>query len=232
MIDDFYAQMMNSMDIMTSSTRMVDILNHIKYVKPDAFVYCVHDDSKSKVMQLMEIKSILSKEFIPFITIGSESDIQNFERVSGRISDRLLIKPLKASAIEEQIVEAISVMKDQKNSFSKNMMQKVTEEEEKRNRKQILIVDDDATMLKAMKEHLIDQYNVATAINGKVAMKYLEKRKPDLVLLDYEMPNENGSEVLAKIRANKNLEDLPVVFLTGDKENFILMNGEIHIYAK
>ena len=124
MIDDFYAQMMNSMDIMTSSTRMVDILNHIKYVKPDAFVYCVHDDSKSKVMQLMEIKSILSKEFIPFITIGSESDIQNFERVSGRISDRLLIKPLKASAIEEQMVEAISVMKDQKNSFSKKICYK------------------------------------------------------------------------------------------------------------
>ena len=40
----------------------------------------------------------------------------------------------------------------------------------------------------------------------------------DMVLLDYEMPNENGAEVLAKIRENANTANLPVVFLTGVTE--------------
>lgn len=88
-------------------------------------------------------------------------------------------------------------------------------EEEK---KHILVVDDDSSVLKMVKGYLGEQYNVATAINGKVALKFLEKRKTDLILLDYEMPGENGAQVLQKIRSDINLKKLPVVFLTGMTE--------------
>ena len=86
--------------------------------------------------------------------------------------------------------------------------------EEKR-RKHVLIVDDDSSVLKLIKGYLSEKYDVATAISGKVAMKFLETRKTDLVLLDYEMPVENGPAVLSKIRSDANLKNLPVVFLTG-----------------
>lgn len=56
---------------------------------------------------------------------------------------------------------------------------------------------------------------MATAINGKVAIKFLESKKTDLVLLDYEMPEENGAAVLGRIRENDRTKHLPVVFLTG-----------------
>ncbi|MDE7223795.1 MAG: response regulator, partial [Acetatifactor sp.] len=61
-------------------------------------------------------------------------------------------------------------------------------------------------------------YNVATAINGKVAMKFLENKETDLILLDYEMPGENGAQILQRIRNNPRLQKLPVVFLTGVTE--------------
>lgn len=85
-------------------------------------------------------------------------------------------------------------------------------------KKHVLIVDDDSGVLKLVRGILGDRYHVATAINGKVAMKFLENKKTDLILLDYEMPGESGAEVLQKIRNNEKLKELPVVFLTGVTE--------------
>lgn len=81
-------------------------------------------------------------------------------------------------------------------------------------RKHILVVDDDVRILRLLKVHLQD-YDVATAINGKLALKFLETKTTDLILLDYEMPVENGPEVLKKLRANAKTKDIPVIFLTG-----------------
>lgn len=79
----------------------------------------------------------------------------------------------------------------------------------------VLVVDDDSSMLRMIKEILGDQYDVAAAINGKVALKFLETRRTDLILLDYEMPGQSGAEVYEKILQNPGLRHIPVVFLTG-----------------
>ena len=81
-------------------------------------------------------------------------------------------------------------------------------------RRHILVVDDDVRVLRLLKVHLQD-YDVATAINGKLALKFLENKTTDLIILDYEMPGENGPEVLKKLRANEKTKDIPVIFLTG-----------------
>ena len=81
--------------------------------------------------------------------------------------------------------------------------------------KHVLIIDDDPRMLRLIKEQLREKYNVATAVSGKIALNFLERKKTDLILLDYEMPEENGVEVLRKLRANEQTKDIPVVFLTG-----------------
>ena len=70
-------------------------------------------------------------------------------------------------------------------------------------------------MLKLIKEQLKDIYSVATAINSNIAFKFLENKGADLILLDYEMPGENGAQVLEKLRGNENTAHLPVIFLTG-----------------
>lgn len=85
-------------------------------------------------------------------------------------------------------------------------------------RKRVLVVDDDVRMLKVLKEYLHQDYDVATAVSGKVAMKFLETKSTDLILLDYEMPEEKGPDVLAQLRANESTKDVPVIFLTGTTE--------------
>jgi CheY-like chemotaxis protein len=82
-------------------------------------------------------------------------------------------------------------------------------------RHHVLVVDDDSSMLRMIKEILSDEYDVATAINGKVALKFLENRSTDIILLDYEMPQQSGAEVYEKLLENPATKDIPVVFLTG-----------------
>lgn len=81
--------------------------------------------------------------------------------------------------------------------------------------KKILIVDDDAVVLRTMKDGLSEKYKVYGANSGPNALKILGKIPMDLVLLDYEMPEMNGPQVLAEIRRNPSHASVPVFFLTG-----------------
>lgn len=80
----------------------------------------------------------------------------------------------------------------------------------------ILAVDDSATDLKVIQYLLQDQYEVLLAISGKIALKYLEKRRPDLILLDLIMPDIDGREMMGLIRSRPRYSGIPVIFLTAD----------------
>ena len=87
-------------------------------------------------------------------------------------------------------------------------------------KKTILVVDDDATTLRSLKTMLEEKYNVNLANSGEKTFEMLSNKIPDLILLDYEMPDMNGKEVLEKIRADEKYRGIPVIFVTGisDKE--------------
>ena len=80
--------------------------------------------------------------------------------------------------------------------------------------KHILIVDDNAMLLRTMKHLLDEAYSVGVAVSGAQALKAMEKKQPDLVLLDQEMPQMSGKEVFLKIKENDAWKDIPVMFLT------------------
>ena len=88
-------------------------------------------------------------------------------------------------------------------------------EQEINSKKKILVVDDSGVALQAMKELLGAKYSVAVAKSGLAAIKSMTLDRPDLVLLDYEMPVCDGRQVLEMFRAEEELADIPVIFLTG-----------------
>ncbi len=90
-------------------------------------------------------------------------------------------------------------------------------------KKKILVVDDSSTIRQAMKELLSKDYQVAIAESGLSGIRSIVLDRPDLVLLDYEMPVCDGKQVLEMIRSEKDIADIPVIFLTGrvDKESII-----------
>jgi len=80
----------------------------------------------------------------------------------------------------------------------------------------ILIAEDSTVIravLRAQLEH--EGYRVAEAPDGLAAIELCRALRPDAVLLDIEMPGLNGHEVLSRIKCDADLQDIPVVFLTG-----------------
>ena len=83
--------------------------------------------------------------------------------------------------------------------------------------KVILVVDDDPTNLKLAQKILGGEYRIAAANSGMAIFRYLEKNRPDLILLDINMPEMDGFEAIAKLKADQTFMSIPVIFLTADK---------------
>ncbi len=285
-IDEFFIQMDDVFEVISTSLRFNDIMRHIKYFNPDIFVYCVNNEARENIAQMATLKGSLSRARIPVILIGSKEECNEFEKIAVNVANLTLEKPFTAATLkehilkfmkerklsmemraaeqerEEQIRSEIRKRTDSKEDLEQafqslaamleeddipqpaprkqaawqgqsdsakqfagdneflsakemDFASETAKEQESAKRQHILVVDDDPLMLKMLKEHLHGDYDVATAVSGKIALKFLERKKTNLILLDYEMPGENGLDVLEKVRANSATKDIPVIFLTG-----------------
>lgn len=82
----------------------------------------------------------------------------------------------------------------------------------------ILLVDDNAVNLTVIKGILSGLYKVYPVNSGATALKFLEKQRPDLILLDVEMPEMSGTELIKILKSDPNLSDIPVIFLTANND--------------
>lgn len=85
---------------------------------------------------------------------------------------------------------------------------------EKQTKRKILVVDDSSTIRMGIKRLLSEDYDVSEVSFGVAAIRAITLDKPDLVLLDYEMPVCDGSHVLEMLRSENEFSDISVIFLT------------------
>ena len=83
----------------------------------------------------------------------------------------------------------------------------------------IMLVDDNPTNLRNGINVLSEKYSVATAPSAVKLFSLLENSKPDLILLDIDMPEMNGYEAIKLLKAKEETRDIPVIFLTGKTES-------------
>lgn len=89
------------------------------------------------------------------------------------------------------------------------------ERENSSQKKKLLVVDDSDTVQLAMKGLLQEDYQITAVHSGAAAIRSISLERPDLVLLDYDMPVCDGAQVLQMIRSEAEFADIPVFFLTG-----------------
>lgn len=79
----------------------------------------------------------------------------------------------------------------------------------------VLVVDDDRSIVNVLRDTLKTRgYSIAAAYDGAEAMAAIRKRKPDLILLDLQMPVMDGYEVIEAVKTDPDLKDIPIVIMT------------------
>ena len=107
----------------------------------------------------------------------------------------------------------------------KEKMKKAESEPGKSARDKIILAVDDASIsLSMLKKMLISEpYKLVCVNSGEDALRYLKTQKPDLFILDIEMPKMNGYELAEKIKASG--QKAPIIFLTGNATRRYLMSA-------
>ena len=180
-------------------------IDAISRVEEPVSVMLLYTDEQmgEKLQELNYIKDKSAEEDIPIFAIGDMDELRAVEKM---IPKHLIREEFSRPVNVNEVVGTIA-------SYEKKFG--------KQNKKKILVVDDSGAMLRNVKGWLEEQYQVILANSGAMVIKYLAMNRPDLVLLDYEMPVVDGKQVLEMIRSEHEFADIPVFFLTtkGDRES-------------
>lgn len=217
-MDDFFFHMADDFKMLSTSMRVDDLVYHLELFRPDALVLCLGGDSKDNMNSLSEQKRKLVSYGVNIFVVGSKEDCESFQKNSLNFADMVMQKPISIEDIRQNIFQFMADKEEERRQAEQKELEKRNEKKnEKKNekRKHILVIDDDPVMLKMIKEQLSAAYDVATAISGKIAYRFLDAKGTDMILLDYEMPEEDGPAVFKKIREKEAFANTPIVFLTG-----------------
>jgi len=99
-------------------------------------------------------------------------------------------------------------------------------------KKSILIIDDDPDLGDALSFILNEEgYHVRLAVNGNQGIEFAESEKPHLILLDWQMPQMSGEEVLNELETHKSLNKVPVILMSANinhiPEHYIRFRGHL-----
>lgn len=153
---------------------------------------------------LVYLKDTCFGENRPLCVMGSEKEIDEIE---GTIPKSMIAHEFQRPVDVKSISAALRLL--------------VRTGESRKQEKHIMLVDDDTLFLQAMQNWLGVRYKVTATKSGMQAITYIANNRPDLILLDYDMPITSGPQVLEMIRSEPKSADIPVIFLTGrnDRES-------------
>ena len=180
-------------------------VDEVDAVKEQISAIVIYADSEmvKKMQALVFLRDKALENDTPFFIIGDLEELQQIrEVVPNHLVQKEFQRPVNVKDVGSIVNEYI-------------------QHEASHQKKKILVVDDSGAMLRSVKGWLEHKYQVILANSGAMAIKYLSTNRPDLVLLDYEMPVINGKQVLEMIRSESEFSNIPVIFLTGknDKES-------------
>lgn len=184
-----------------------------KIAKPDLILICMVGAEKGNemVFELLNEK----RSHIPVLVIVSKEGLRDIRDYCVGERYHILHTPCKNREIMDACKDIISPIPYVDNENEQVLFggAALVKSRSKR-KKNILVVDDTAMMLRNIKEMLKSQFDVTLSKSGKAALEIIAKDMPDLVLLDYDMPEMDGSETFKKIKEMVG-NSIPVIFLTG-----------------
>ncbi len=161
-------------------------------------------DSAEALVYIMDMSR---DEKLPVCLIGYDSELEEIKKY---IPEALINAEYKRPVDAKTVAEELKLITDKA--------------QEKRSRRHILLVDDDTTFLKMLQGWLSEKYRITAVKSGIQAITYMANHRPDMILLDYDMPITPGPQVMEMIRSENNYHDIPIIFLTGKSDRESIMN--------
>lgn len=181
-------------------------LEDVAMIKPDAILLDIEMPYMDGFEVLEQLRGIHGCEEIPVIGVTGQKNKTTVLKFMGKGGIAYLTKPIDKRSLQQKIQQILE------------------KEEERQNKKKILLVDDEMESLLIYKSILQAQYSVMALNSSKMAMAYLLKFVPDLIILDYEMPLYNGKALFQMIQKIDRLRGVPVMFLTGTEDPDVLVD--------
>jgi len=182
-----------------------EALKAIPEIYPDVILLDIEMPVVDGFQFLKRLRAMKEGVEVPVIGVTGQGDKVTVLRFVGEGADAYLMKPVEKQLLIDKVEEVLK------------------KSDEQRNKKKVLLVDDEPESLLFYKAALEGEYSVVTLNSSKLALDYLQKFVPDLIILVYQMPLYNGRALYQMISKMERLEDVPVVFLTGTTENEVLI---------
>ena len=155
-------------------------------------------DDKKKTESLDRICTLIKESDGRLLLIGEKKYNRELTEAVPAIEDYIwLDRPVEIDVLKPAIEKAIAGEKKEKP------------------KKRILIVDDDPAYAGMVREWIMSEYHVDIVTSGSKAIKFLGRHTVDMILLDYEMPDLDGPQVLQVLNQKLATKIIPVIFLTG-----------------
>lgn len=214
-IEEMYTQFGRVYEVMISSPIIADICTHVHYFRPDMIMLALEGAHDYVVDEYKTAREAFENvKGTPFAVAGTTDDLMWFNQNWANLADITI--DLSKSMVDIQLQIEVEVDK----FYKKNGRPRGAGDSEATGTKgkTILVIDDSPITLKIIREQLREFYNVVIVSSGKLALDYLADKMVDMILLDYDMPEMSGIDVMRKLKENAKTKSIPVVFLTGVSE--------------
>lgn len=187
----------------------------------------------SDTFEITRSRSSDDVDYVPKIILVNLSGLESTEKLKAFTSSKIFLLGTQAEVDGVNISGAEAFIRPFNANEIRDKLSELSKDA-KDFQRMILLVDDDSVMIKTLREGLSTSYKFLPANSGANALKILERFAPDMILLDYEMPEMNGPQVLEAIRNNAKTAKIPVMFLTakndaGSIEKIEALNPEGHM---
>lgn len=207
---DLYERLSRRFQVQVSAGIAEVVEGMVEVIRPNMVLLNVmeYEDIDEEVFVLLKS----TYEDLPVLVFGTEASCSRYKELYKKEQFVELNRPVNQEIL---IKYCFQLTGENGAAAAKN------QEFEEQEMKKILVVDDSPITLRGIKAMLDKNFKITVATSGEQAIQLMQKRRPDLILLDYEMPGIDGRETLERIRADKEICDIPVIFLTGvaDKEH-------------
>lgn len=193
----------------------------IKLLKPELIIANEISLDIDEMDLFIELSKIYSKN--PVLIISSNENPEHSDEISKLLPQSIILyRPITKSTLLESCKELLNpnnsiavCKKAAKNEGAKKEDDNTTETDNFKNeKKKILVIDDSVMLLRNIKAMLEDEYQVFTVTSGEIALKSISKIRPDVILLDYAMPNWDGKKTFEMLNQDEIGRNIPVIFLT------------------